>query len=135
MAATPKSNIAGWAILTLLAGVMIFAGTMKLIGQGPAEQMADGPIANYIQLIAIGEIATALLLLIPRTQSLGVLLASSFWGGAIMYHMMNEEPYGVPALLLILSWLGAYLRDRAVFGSFTPKPMELGESDKPPSGG
>jgi hypothetical protein len=73
-------------------------------------------------LIGSGALLTALLLLIPRTSSLGVLLTSSFWGGAICIHMAHGEPYLFQAVLLVLSWAGAYLRNPATLSSFSCSP-------------
>ena len=56
--------------------------------------------------------------LVPRTASLGVLLASGFWGGAICMHMSKGEPFVVQSILLLLTWLGAYLRVPGTFASF-----------------
>jgi hypothetical protein len=69
-------------------------------------------LGDQVRLIGAGAILTALLLLMPRTSSLGILLTSSFWGGAICIHMAHGEPYLLQAVLLVLSWAGAYLRLR-----------------------
>jgi hypothetical protein len=68
-----------------------------------------------------GAVLTALLLLIPRTSSLGILLATAFWGGAICIHMAHGEPYIFQAAMLVLSWAGAYLRDPATLSSFSAR--------------
>ena len=72
-----------------------------------------------MRLIGAGALLTAILLLIPRTASLGILLTSSFWGGAICIHMAHGEPYLFQAVVLVLSWVGAYLRNPATFSSFS----------------
>jgi hypothetical protein len=66
-------------------------------------------------MIGAGEVLTALMLLIPRTSPLGLLLASAFWGGAICIHMSHGESYVVQSALLVLTWVGAYLRNPAFF--------------------
>ena len=69
---------------------------------------------------------TALLLLIPRTSSLGLLLGSAFWGGAICLHMSKGDAFVVQSVLLLLTWVGAYLRVPGTFaslaGSSTTEP-------------
>jgi hypothetical protein len=84
----------------------------------PPEEVAKLGLSVPIQVIGAGELVTALLLLIPRTSSLGILLASSFWGGAICLHMSKAEPFVLQSLLLLLTWGGAYLRVPAMFSSF-----------------
>jgi hypothetical protein len=76
-------------------------------------------LGEQMRLIGAGALLTALLLLIPRTSSLGVLSTSSFWGGAICIHMAHGEPYLFQAVLLVLSWVGAYLRNPGTFSSFS----------------
>ena len=69
-------------------------------------------------MIGTGELATAVLLVVPRTSSLGVLLASSFWGGAICLHMSKGELFVLQSAFLLLTWVGAYLRVPGTFASF-----------------
>jgi hypothetical protein len=71
-----------------------------------------------IQVIGAGELVSAILLLVPRTASLGVLLTSGFWGGAICLHLSKGEPFVLQSVLLLLTWVGAYLRVPGTFASF-----------------
>jgi hypothetical protein len=111
-------TIAGMALHVLIAGLMIFAGSVKVLGLVPPEALAKSGLGEHVRLIGAGELITAILLLIPRTSSLGILLTSSFWGGAICAHMLLGEPYVFVAVLLVLSWLGAYLRNPATLSRF-----------------
>jgi hypothetical protein len=115
---THWSKLVGRIIHLLIGGLMVFAGTAKLVGFFPPEALEKLGLGGQIQLIGAGELVTAVLLLIPRTSSLGVLLTSAFWGGAICIHMAHGEPYVVQSALLLLTWLGAYLRLADTFGSF-----------------
>ncbi len=60
--------------------------------------------------IGVLEIAGAALYVFPKTASLGVLVLSSYFGGAIVAHMSHGELYVVPAILLGLVWIAQYLR-------------------------
>lgn len=80
-------------------------------------------LGGKLQLIGGGELTTAVLLLIPLTSSLGVLLTSAFWGGVICIHMAHGEPYVFPSVLLVLTWVGGYLRNPMILGSLTG-PMD-----------
>jgi hypothetical protein len=82
-------------------------------------------------VIGAGEVATAILLLIPRTSSLGVLLASSFWGGAICLHMSRGEPFVLQSALLLLTWVGAFLRVPGMFSSFSASSTAAQPSAEP----
>lgn len=75
-------------------------------------------LSGWLTIIGIGELVSAILYLIPRTSSLGVLLLSAHMGGAIVIHMSNGEPFIFPAVLLLLVWVGNYLRNTEMLSSF-----------------
>jgi hypothetical protein len=75
-------------------------------------------LGEQARLVGTGAILCALLLLVPRTSSLGLLLTSAFWGGAICIHMAHGDLYLFQAVMLVLTWAGAYLRSPATLGSF-----------------
>ena len=111
-------TIAGWVLHGLVGGIMLLAGSAKVVGLFPAEQVEKLGLSVPIQVIGAGELVSALLLLIPRTASLGVLLTSGFWGGAICLHMSKGEPFVLQCVFLVLTWVGAYLRVPGTFASF-----------------
>jgi hypothetical protein len=110
-------NIAGLFLHILIGGLLIFTGSQKILGLIPPEALGKYGLGEQMRLIGAGALLTALLLLIPRTSSLGILLTSSFWGGAICIHMAHGEPYVIQAVFLVLSWVGAYLRHPATLSS------------------
>jgi len=111
-------TIAGWVLHGLVGGSMILAGSAKFLGFFPPDQVAKMGLSLPIQVIGAGELVSALLLLTPRTASLGVLLTSGFWGGAICLQISKGEPFVVQSVFLLLTWLGAYLRVPGTFASF-----------------
>jgi hypothetical protein len=116
-------TITGLVIHILIAGIMVLASSAKLLGQFPQEEVEKLGLSGWILVIGAGELATAILLVLPRTTSLGVLLASAFWGGAICLHMSRGTAFVVQSVLLLLTWVGAYLRVPAMFSSFfAPAP-------------
>ena len=114
---TDRRKIAGLVLHFLIGGLLIFTGSQKILGLVPPEALAKYGLGEQVRLIGAGAVVSAVLLLIPRTSSLGILLTSSFWGGAICVHLAQGETYLVQAVLLVLSWAGAYLRNPATFGS------------------
>ena len=64
---------------------------------------------EQLRLIGCGEMITGILLIVPWTSSLGVLLASGFWGGTILAHMSMHDTYIPQSVILALTWLGALL--------------------------
>jgi hypothetical protein len=103
----------------VIAGIMILAGSAKILGLFPPEMVAQLGLNVPIQVIGAGELASAILLLVPRTSSLGLLLTSAFWGGAICLHMSKAEPFVVQSALLLLTWAAASLRVPGAFRSFS----------------
>ena len=74
--------IAGWVLTGLLAALFLFSAAGKLAGaQQVVEMMGEWGLGNYV-LIGAGELVSALLFVIPKTHSLGVLLLSGYMGGA-----------------------------------------------------
>jgi hypothetical protein len=111
-------QIAGLTLHILIAALLIFTGLQKILGPVPPTALVKYGLGDQARLIGAGAILTALLLVMPRTSSLGLLLTSSFWGGAICIHMAHGEPYLIQTVFLVLSWAGAYLRNPATPGSF-----------------
>jgi len=100
-------KIAGWVIAGLLTALYLFSASGKFLNP---EQLKQMRLADWRIIIALGEIASALLYLFPKTNRFGTLLLSSYMGGAIVAHMTNNVSIVVPSILLILVWIGFYLR-------------------------
>jgi DoxX-like family len=120
-------TVGGWVLHGLVAGIMILAGSAKVFGLFPPEEVAKLGLSLPIQVIGVGELASAILLLVPRTSSLGLLLTSAFWGGAICLHMSKAEPFVMPSVFLLIVWVGSYLRVPGAFGSFTVRSKSIRE--------
>lgn len=106
------SNIAAWVIAGLLTALYLFSAYGKLSNLAQMEAMKLG---DWAVIIAIGEIVSALLFLIPKTSKYGTLLLSSYMGGAIILHMTGTTSIVMPAVILILVWVVAFLRDPKMF--------------------
>ena len=77
------ARIAGLALHILIGGLLILTGSQKIFGSAPPEALVKFGLGENARLIGAGAILTALLLLVPRTASLGLLLTSAFWGGTM----------------------------------------------------
>jgi hypothetical protein len=115
--------------LTGVLGLLFLASAAgKFAAPAPlVEGMTKWGLGEHRLLIAVGELTSAVLFLIPQTAGLGVLLLSSYMGGAIVTHMQHGESYVVQSVILALIYLVAFLR----FPQLLPR---LGAS-KPASGG
>jgi uncharacterized membrane protein YphA (DoxX/SURF4 family) len=106
-------KITGIVLNTLIAAVMILASSGKIFGFAPpqiVEQLTKFGLGDKIQLIGLGEMTSALLLMIPLTSPFGTLMTSGFWGGAICIHMANHEYFALQSAFLVITWLGSFLR-------------------------
>lgn len=103
-------RIAGNILIFLLGLALTMSSIVKFASvPGVVHDMAADGFANgKLTLVATLEILSAALFLFPRTRSFGVLVLSSFLGGAICTHVqMSEYAKGIgPFILLTLAWFG-----------------------------
>jgi hypothetical protein len=117
-AQSKRRRIAAWILIGLITLLFTFSAIGKIVGAQPMVEMFEKwDLRNNLLLIGIGELVSAWLFLIPRTNSLGLLL-SAYLGGAIVAHIQHGEPYIIPAVLLLLVWIAGYLRHPEVLQSF-----------------
>jgi hypothetical protein len=103
----------------LLSLLFIASGAGKLLRAEPVvEGMTKWGLGDQVLLIGVGELVSAVLFLIPRTHSLGLLLLSAYMGGAIVTHMQHGEAYVAQSVFLALIWVAGYLRYPEVLQSF-----------------
>ncbi len=112
-------RIAGWVLTGLLTALFIGSAAGKLSGAEPVvKMMGEWGLGNYVLLIGAGELVSALLFVIPKTHSLGVLLLSAYMGGAIVTHMQHGEAFVVQSVILALIWVAGFLRYPELLQSF-----------------
>jgi hypothetical protein len=118
----PQSRVrplVAWILTGLLSLLLIASAAAKLLGAEPAvEGFTKFGLGDYIVLIGVGELVSAILFLIPRTNSLGLLLLSAYMGGAIVTHMQHGESFVAQSVILLLVWVAGYLRHPEVLQSF-----------------
>jgi hypothetical protein len=110
--------------------VLICLGSIVLIGSAGAKFAHVPKVVNdlgamgfengRLTMIAVAEVISALLFLLPFTRSIGLLLASAYMGGAIATHVQHGQPFIQPAMILALLWAGAWLRHPQVLWSMNP---------------
>lgn len=114
-------RIAGVVLHVLIGGLLLLSGGAKAFGLAPESLLSklnEYGLGGNAGLIGWGEMLAGTLLIVPRTLSLGVLLVSGFWGGVICILMAHKEDYTFSAILLLLTWLGAWIRMPALMSSF-----------------
>ena len=109
-------KLVGHILVALVATVLILAGLLKVVNIG-AEDMLEGlekaRLMQHKTLISITAIVCGVLLLIPRTRWIGVLMATAYWGGAIVAHLTYNDSILLPAAFLAILWVGAACFKRA----------------------
>jgi len=101
-------TITAWVIAGLLTALFLKSASGKFM---QPEQMEQMHLGSWRVIIAIGEIASALLFLLPQTNKYGTLLLSSYMGGAIIIHMTLGMSIVFPSVVLILIWVVGFLRN------------------------
>ena len=108
-----QRKIAAWVIAGLLTALYIFSASGKLFLQ--PEKMGEMHLGDWRIIIALGELASAFLFLIPKTNKIGTLLLSSYMGGAIIIHMTGGISIVMPVVILLLVWVVGFLRNPRLF--------------------
>ena len=102
----------GVGLMVMVGVVLILAGVLKLVGVG-AEDMVEGlekaHLIQHVTVISVLAIGCGALLLISRTRLLGLLMATAYWGGAIVAHMTYDDSILMPAVFQAVLWIGAVL--------------------------
>lgn len=138
---TDTSNTIGGRIVVACALLLVASSMVKFLHPGAVLTYLSsmGFEDADVYLIAIIELATALLLLFPRTRALGLLIASAYFGGAIAAHLAihrftTNDPFVAfmalhthigtlePALPLGALWFGTWLSQRNVRGNAAAQP-------------
>lgn len=105
-------NIIAW-VLSSIIGLMLFASAFdKIRGSEHAVQMASsfGLTAKPYAVLGIIEAISVVLFLFPRTGILGLLLLSSYLGGAIATHLQQGQDILFPAVIEAVVWITAVIR-------------------------
>ncbi len=112
-------RIAGTTLIILGGLVLVGSATSKLahVPQVVSQMNALGFSGEKLTFIGILELLSGLLFLLPGTRSAGLLLVSSYLGGAIATHLQHGEPMLPPSIVLTVLWLGAWLRHPVILWS------------------
>ena len=87
-------RIVSWVLTVLLSALFIASAAGKLSGAKQVVEMFEKwGLKDFVLLIGVGELVSALLFLIPRTHSLGLLLLSGYMGGC------DRHPYAARGFL------------------------------------
>ena len=126
MMTVKTKNTISW-ILSGFIGLMLAASAFdKIIGSQHALQMGAsfGLTAGTYSLLGIIEILSVVLFVYPRTGILGLLMLSSYLGGAIATHLQHQQNILSPIVIEALVWITAVIR----FPELTKRILYLGNN-------
>jgi hypothetical protein len=114
LVASNKSLWAGRVVSALPALGLLFSAIMKLMKPPAVLQgfIHYGYPQNLIMVIALLELGSTIIYLIPRLSVLGAILMTGYLGGATASNVRIGDPsFVITVTLGVLVWLGLYLRD------------------------
>jgi len=115
-------------VLLYLLGVMLIGSAVAKVAQIPKlieNFRVIGFEGSRLTFIAALEAVCAALFMLPITRSLGLLLVSAYLGGAMAVHLAHgQSEMVVPALLLAIIWLAAWLRHPEMLWSLNRTSLE-----------
>ena len=107
----------------IVSNILIFVPCLALLASSiakfahvaavVAQMTAVGFAGPKLILVAVLELASALLFLVPKTRSFGLLMVSAYLGGAIAAQLGHGLPSEPPTVLLALIWIGMWLKSSA----------------------
>jgi DoxX-like family len=105
-------NIINWVLAGLVGFIFVGSAISKLTGGEEALKMATGIglDANAFRMVAIVELISVILFVIPRTGILGTLLLAAYMGGAIATHLEHNQSIIAPAAIQAFVWIVAVIR-------------------------
>lgn len=121
---TPKSKTRTaltWGLTGLVGLGMIASAGGKLAMAPPlVENFEKMHLAPYLRPIGVLELVVAVLFLVPKTSSLGTLLVTGYFGGAVVAHLAGASPGEIvpPLVLGAMAWGSGALRNPGMFESF-----------------
>jgi hypothetical protein len=103
----------GWILTFIVAFFLGKSGFSKLMG---TEEMVgifkSLNLLDYMRIVGLAEIATLVLLMIPRTSLYGAIMVTSLMSAAAVIHLTAFGGQGVifPIMVGLFSWTGHCLR-------------------------
>jgi hypothetical protein len=110
-----KENLK-WIPSILVAIVISLGAAMKLaaVPQLTEIYLRIG-LLPYMKILGASELLLTGIFLYPRSMKIGLLLLTGYFGGAMAVELSHGSIFIFPAAILSVVWIGAYLRNPALF--------------------
>ena len=107
-----------WVPSILVALIILAGSVMKLTAQPHlVEIFSKMSMLPYMKALGVGELISVFLFLWPGSLRIGFFLLTGYFGGAMAVELSQHIFFMMPALILALVWLAAWLRDGSLFRS------------------
>lgn len=105
-------NIAGWILSGIVLLLLTASAIDKISGSAHSLEMTRsfGISPEVYRALGIMELTSVILFIFPRTGMLGLLLLSSYMGGAIATHLQHGQSIVFPSAIEALIWAAALIR-------------------------
>jgi len=98
----------GLVLLGLVLFALIGSGIAKIVGAEETGELFGG--ANRPYILALIEFLVAAALAWPTSRKLGIILAASYFGGAIAFSWLAENELPIPSVIVsVCLYVGAAL--------------------------
>ena len=120
------SKILKWLPSLIAAIIILLSASMKLAAVPElVEAYSRTGILEYMKLFAIAEILFVSMFIMNTTMRIGFFLLTAYYGGAMAVELSHGHMFVFPAGILIIIWVGAFLRDKSLFKSFQEQKQVL----------
>lgn len=104
-------KIIGWTLSGIVLLLIAASAIDKISGSAHSLEMTRsfGITSAIYRLLGIVELTSVILFMIPRMRVLGLLLLSSYLGGAIATHLQHGQSIAFPAAIEALIWIAALI--------------------------
>jgi ABC-type Na+ efflux pump permease subunit len=105
-------KIIGWTLSGIVLLLMAASAIDKISGSAHSSEMTRsfGITPAVYRLLGIVELTSVILFMFPGTGILGLLLLSSYLGGAIATHLQHGQSIVFPVAIEAFIWIAALIR-------------------------
>ncbi len=105
-----------WIPSVVIALAIVMGAVMKLaLNPQLVEIYSRIGLLEYMPILGIAEVLFVVLFLLERSMKVGFCLLTGYFGGAMAVEMSHGSIFIIPALMLSIVWVSAYLRDHSLF--------------------
>ena len=112
-----KTRRITWIIAGILPSLMMLMSAFMKLSR--ADEMVKGftamGMAQYLPVFGAIEIISVAAFWYPKTHKLGLFLATAYLGGAMATELAHGKMPVMPALMIALFWISAFIKDGRTF--------------------